>query len=467
LSVKESKITYVSFYTGDRILPKLKIAVVGSGISGLSCAWALSQRHDVTLIEADSRLGGHSHTVTVKTKIGPVAVDTGFIVFNSWTYPNFTALMDYLDQPVTSTQMSFSVTAEHSRYEYSGHHLGTLFGTMRQWLSPRHWRMMWDLLRFYRNAESHVEVVPQGTSLGQYLKDYGYGQAFVERHILPMSGAIWSATPEQIAAYPFHAFIRFFSNHKLFILGNRPDWSTVTGGSGEYVKKLVEDARFDVRLGAPVARVERSLDHVTIQYKTGAVEAFDHIVLATHADTALSVLAQPTAAEIALLSVFKTSANVVYLHRDQALMPRLKRFWSGWNYRMPNAGQAQAPDVTYWMNTLQKINSTDQHFVSLNPSQKPDEALIDGTYHYRHPMFNSATLEAQKKLWSLQGVDRIWYCGAWFGSGFHEDGLQAGLAVAEQLGGVTRPWNVEQESGRIHLQPVPAPLPDSLTQAAE
>jgi uncharacterized protein len=448
-------------------LPKLKIAVVGSGVSGLSCAWALSQRHDVTLIEADDRIGGHAHSVTVETQTGPVTVDTGFIVFNTWTYPNFTAMMDYLDQDITPTQMSFSVTADNSRYEYSGDHIGTLFGTARQWLSPAHWRMMVDLVRFYRKAEAHVPYVQQGTSLGQYLSDYGYGEHFIQRHILPMSGAIWSATPDQIAAYPFHAFIRFFSNHRLFILGNRPDWHTVTGGSREYVTKLVEDSRFKTRVASPVAKLERHREGVELRFVDGSSEMFDQVVLATHADTSYRILANPTALERELLSVFKTSANTVYLHRDKSLMPKHRRFWSGWNYRLQKGGVTTMPEVTYWMNALQKLNSSEQHFVSLNPVVKPDASLIDGTYSYRHPLFNDATLSAQEQLWSLQGVDRVWYCGAWFGAGFHEDGLQSGLAVAEQLGGVRRPWNVEGESSRIHLHGAPQIFPDALAEAAE
>lgn len=448
-------------------MPKLKIAVVGSGVSGLSCAWALSQRHNVTLIEADNRIGGHAHTVNVKTENGPVAVDTGFIVFNTWTYPNFTAMMDYLDQPVTPTQMSFAITADAGRYEYSGNHLGTLFGTPRQWLSPTHWRMMLDLLRFYRKAESHVPLVREGTSLGQYLSDYGYGEHFIQRHILPMSGAIWSATPDQIAAYPFHAFIRFFTNHRLFELGNRPDWHTVTGGSREYVTKLIEDSRFTSRVSTPVTKVERHRDSVQLHFGEASSEMFDQVVLATHADTAYNMLERPTSKEHELLSVFKTSANTVYLHRDKSLMPQNKRFWSGWNYILRNNSASTTPEVTYWMNALQKLQSTEEHFVSLNPVIKPDLKLIDGTYSYRHPLFNDATLAAQTHLWSLQGVDRVWYCGAWFGAGFHEDGLQAGLAVAEQLGGVRRPWNVENESSRIHLHTSPHTFPGALAEAAE
>jgi uncharacterized protein len=462
-----SKTIEVLFGQGVYILPKLKIAVVGSGISGLSCAWALSQRHDVTLIEAEGRLGGHAHTVAVNTQAGPVAVETGFIVFNTWTYPNFTALMDYLDQSITPTQMSFSISADRGRYEYSGNHLGTLLGTALQWLSPKHWRMMFDLMRFYKRAESHIADVPAGTSLGQYLRHYGYGDFFMQRHILPMSGAIWSATPEQIADYPFHAFIRFFSNHRLFILGNRPDWQTVTGGSGNYVRKLIEDSRFSLRTGLAVTAIERHHDCAEVAFADGSSERFDQVVLGTHADTSLALLAEPTTKEVELLSVFKTSANTVYLHRDAALMPKSKRFWSGWNYRMPSEGTAARPEVTYWMNALQKLTSPDQHFVSLNPSTLPNEALVDGEFHYRHPMFNEATLKAQRQLWSLQGENRVWYCGAWFGSGFHEDGLQAGLAVAEQLGGVRRPWNVENESGRIYIDTAVQPLPDVLAEAAE
>ncbi len=448
-------------------MPKLKIAVVGSGISGLSCAWGLSQRHDVTLIEADNRIGGHAHTVNVQTENGALAVDTGFIVFNSWTYPNFTAMMDYLDQAVTPTQMSFAVTADDGRYEYSGNNLGTLLGTARQWLSPAHWRMMLDLLRFYRKAESHVPMVREGTSLGKYLSDFGYGEHFIQRHILPMSGAIWSATPDQIAAYPFHAFIRFFSNHRLFNLGNRPDWHTVTGGSREYVTKLIDDSRFTSRVSTPVEKLERHRDRAQLHFADGSDESFDQVVLATHADTAYQILANPTALEHELLSVFKTSANTVYLHRDKTLMPKHRRFWSGWNYRLQRSTVPTTPEVTYWMNALQKLVSNEDHFVSLNPVVKPDAKLTDGVYSYHHPLFNDATLTAQKQLWSLQGVDRVWYCGAWFGAGFHEDGLQAGLAVAEQLGGVRRPWSVDNESSRIHLHDAPQTFPDALAEAAE
>jgi uncharacterized protein len=459
--VNKSNLSY-----GDNILPKLNIAVVGSGISGLSCAWALSQRHHVTVIEADDRLGGHANTQSVMTSAGPVAVDTGFIVCNTWTYPNFTALMDYLDQPLIPTQMSFSVSADNGKYEYSATNLGTLFGTPKQWLSPGHWKMMADLIRFYKTAETHAPHVAQGTSLGDYLKSYRYGTAFSERHILPMAGAIWSATPQQIANYPFHAFLAFFKNHKLFELGKRPDWHVVAGGSTRYVEKLIEDSRFEVMTRSAVSALTRKTDGVELHLRSGRTKSFDHVVLATHADTALQILQQPTSDETELLSPFKTSANQVYLHRDAALMPKQKRFWSAWNYRLSPQEKASA-EVTYWMNALQKLTSPEQHFVSLNPSVAPAATLVDGFYNYRHPIFNAGTLEAQKQLWNLQGVDRVWFCGAWFGAGFHEDGLQAGLAVAEQLGGVRRPWNVADESARIHVGLAHPKFTPTVTEAAE
>jgi uncharacterized protein len=447
---------------------KIRIAVIGSGISGLSCAWLLSQRHDVTLFESDTRLGGHSHTVDVCHDNHHASVDTGFIVSNTWTYPNFSALMDYLDVAMVNTQMTFSASTHGGRCEYAGNHLGTLLGTWRQWASPNHWRMMADLVRFYRTAEARAPDMPEGFTLGQFLAAEGYGAAFIHSHILPMAGAIWSATPAEIADYPLRAFIRFFANHGLFVLGQRPDWRTVKGGSRQYVSRLVDDSKFSVRLGAAIAGITRSAFHVDVRTVAGDTETFDHVVIATHADQALRLLRDPTPDERTLLSPFKTSANTVYLHRDPSLMPRTRRFWSGWNYRGDGTGTEQKLAVTYWMNALQKLETPNQHFVSLNPVTSPATGLVDGTYIYQHPVFNSKTLALQPDLWRLQGVNRTWFAGAWFGSGFHEDGAQAGLAVAEQLGDMQRPWTVPDPSGRIHVHPMELPLLETvMPQAAE
>jgi predicted NAD/FAD-binding protein len=425
----------------------LKIAVIGSGISGLSCAWALSQRHDVTLIEAENRLGGHSNTVDVpKRGGGSLAVDTGFIVHNPGTYPNFVALLDYLDVGYEETEMSFSVSTGSHGLEYSGHSFGHLLGQTKQWISPTQWRLVYDLVRFYRSAEAAVPDEQQ--TLGEFLTGAGYSNAFIHGHILPIAAAIWSSSPADMANYPFQGFVRFFANHNLFALGKRPKWRTVTGGSRSYVDKLVADARFRSLIGVSVNSVSRANGEVVLAGSHGFCGRFDHVVLATHADQALRLLAPSSARESELLQHFKTSDNTAVLHRDQALMPRGRRFWSSWNYMGMTDG---AVSVTYWMNELQKLHSSENHFVSLNPATEPAADKLDGTFIYRHPIFTSQTLAAQKQLWSLQGHQNTWFCGAWFGAGFHEDGLQAGLAVAEQLGGVRRPWNVAEESGRITI----------------
>lgn len=448
-------------------LPKMNIAVVGSGAAGLTCAWLLSQRHNVTLIEAGPTLGGHAHTVDVRVGNHTASVDTGFIVSNTWTYPNFSALMDYLDVPMVDTQMSFSVSADQGRYEYSGGSLGRLFGTKRQWLNPSHWRMLADLVQFYRKVEGSIKTAPADITLGQFLKREDYGENFIRRHILPMAGAIWSSTPEQVAAYPLKAFVDFFSNHRLFMLGNRPDWRTVQGGSRNYVEKIVMDARFEIELNTPVAKISRHSGAVELLRNNGRTSLFDQVVLATHGNQALALLDRPSAAEQELLSVFKTSANRVLLHRDPALMPKAKRFWSAWNYLSSSTGHETKLAVTYWMNALQKLSSPVNHFVSLNPPTEPDSKLLDGSYLYHHPIFTAETIAAQTQLWSLQGQQRTWFCGAWFGAGFHEDAMQAGLAVAEELGGVRRPWRVEGESSRIHVLPKRDDILPAFAEAAE
>ncbi len=448
-------------------MKRLNIAVIGSGISGLSAAWLLSQKHDVTLLEAEPRLGGHAHTVGVAVGPRKVAVDTGFIVSNTWTYPNFTALMDYLEQDMTDTEMSFSVSMDNGRYEYAGNHLGTLVGTPRQWFDPRHWRLMKDLVDFYRNAEAKIPSLTDDMTLGQYLAAENYGDGFVDRHILPIAGAIWSVSNAEIAAFPVKAFLKFFANHKLFNLGNRPNWRTVTGGSRSYVSKLVEDARFRAMTSTSVLRVERDVAGATVVMTDGSSQRFEHVVIATHGDQALRLLAKPSGLERDILRNFQTSRNDVVLHRDPTLMPKTRRFWSGWNYRGQNKAQGSRVAVTYYMNVLQKLDSPVEHFVTLNADTPINPNLVDGRYVYRHPIFTPAALSAQQELWSLQGRNHTWFAGAWFGTGFHEDGLQAGLAVAEQLGGLTRPWKVAEPSSRIHVGLPPLPDDAPFAHAAE
>ncbi|MDE2385098.1 MAG: FAD-dependent oxidoreductase [Alphaproteobacteria bacterium] len=420
-----------------------KIAVIGSGISGLSSAWLLSKAHDVTLFEADARFGGHAHTET----FAGVPVDVGFIVFNEKTYPNLTALFRHLGVATAETEMGFSVSLENGRFEYSGGSLAQLVGSPRNAMSRSHWAMLSDLARFYRTAKSLSSKLGDDVSLGAFLQQHKFGKAFVERHLIPMAAAIWSSHPGLMLAYPAKAFIEFFDNHQLLNLGSREKWRTVQGGSKAYVRRMLESG-IVLKSGDAVERVTRSPDGVTVQRRSGLADHFDHVVFATHADQTLRLLESPSPEERALLGPFHYSNNQVVVHRDVALMPKRRRHWSSWNY----IGESASSDcgVTYWMNSLQNLQTPEQIFVSLNPPKLPKGELTELSFECTHPIFSSETLKAQRQLWQLQGKQNSWFCGAYFGAGFHEDGLQAGLAVAEQLGGVRRPWNVSAPSGRIH-----------------
>ncbi|MDO1580621.1 NAD(P)/FAD-dependent oxidoreductase [Rhizobium oryzicola] len=430
---------------------KSRIAIVGSGISGLSAAWLASQKAEVVLYEADNRLGGHSNTVTVPTPHGDIAVDTGFIVFNDKNYPNLVALFDHLKVATEASDMSFAASIDDGAFEYSGTGLKGLLGQKSNAARPRFWRMLSDVLRFYREAESLMNRADLiGVTLGDYLDRERYSKAFIDDHLLPMGAAIWSMTTQDMRAYPLHAFIRFFVHHGLILLTGRPRWRTVTGGSREYVSRLIADFRGEVRKACPVARIERHADGVTVIDGLGNRDRFSDVIIATHANDALSLLAEPTRPEREVLGAFRYTDNVAVLHRDENLMPRRKAVWSSWNYiGGKRTGDDQPLCVTYWMNLLQNIDNRDPLFVTLNASREIRPEAIIRTFHYTHPLFDQSAMEAQKQLWDLQGQNNTWFCGAHFGSGFHEDGLQAGLAVAEAATGARRPWTVMNESGRI------------------
>ncbi len=430
-----------------------RIAVVGSGISGLSAAWLLSQRHDVTLYEAEARLGGHTNTRIVHTRQGDVPVDTGFIVFNPPSYPNLCALFDHLGVATADTAMTFGVSIDHGRFEYSGTDLGTLFAQRRNLLSPRHWGMIRDILRFYREAPRHGPAAEQ-QSLGEFLGAGGYGAAFRDDHLLPMAAAIWSGPIDEMMALPAAAFVRFCDNHQLMIPGDRPPWRTVRGGSQSYINALMTEARFQVRGHCAVTRVKRASGGVLVTDDSGEEHVYDEVVIATHADQALRLLADPTERERELLGAFRYSRNHAILHDDPAFMPKRRSVWSAWNYLgVTDEGGARQPvSVSYWMNALQHL-ACDDLFVTLNPTTPIAPAHVKYATTYEHPVFDRAALAAQREHADIQGIDRIWYAGAHLGAGFHEDGLQAGLAVAEVLGGVQRPWTVENASGRVALTP--------------
>ncbi|MGX1741162.1 NAD(P)/FAD-dependent oxidoreductase [Bosea sp. NPDC055353] len=440
--------------TMERVQGKaMRIAVIGAGISGLSAAWLLGQAHDVVLFEAAPRLGGHANTVRIAGAGGETAVDTGFIVYNEATYPNFIALMDHLRVATQPTEMSFAVSLDGGRLEYSGTSVAGLFAQRGNLVRPRFWAMLQDITRFYRNASRDVLAGDAANmSLGDYLATGGYGAAFRDDHLLPMAAAIWSAPCAEILSYPAAAFLRFHHNHGLLQLGDRPVWRTVTGGSSVYVERLRAAFSGEVRTGAPVRQVRREANDVVLA-GDGWAETFDQVVFATHADETLAMLADPSAAEAKALGAFRYSRNRAVLHGDEALMPKRRRAWASWNHIGDRARPDAACAVTYWMNRLQDLPEAQAFFVTLNP---PDTLRQETIFHeeiYEHPLFDAVALDAQQRLWSLQGGRHSWFCGAYFGSGFHEDGLQAGLAVAEALGGVRRPWSVRDESGRIPILP--------------
>ncbi|MFN0192160.1 MAG: NAD(P)/FAD-dependent oxidoreductase [Aestuariivirga sp.] len=437
-----------------------RIAVIGSGISGLSAAWLLSQRHEVTLFEAEDRLGGHSHTIDVPSGDGSLAVDTGFMVYNEATYPNLAALFDYLDVETKPTEMSLSISCGGNTYGAAG--LSSFFDGGRLVFRPRQWRLLADILRFFRNGGRRANDLPPRLTLGEFLDREGYSRDFAERHLLPMAGAIWSSRSSDLRDYPARALLNFFANHGLLQMFNRPTWRTVCGGSWSYVEKLVEDGKFRHFTGHPVKNVRRFADRVTVETATAATGTFDHVVLAAQARQNLSMLSDADEFETGLLSSFHMSENPTIVHRDPSFMPKRRSLWSSWNCYEANG----VSSVTYWMNRLQSLAGKDNIFVTLNPQKAAAPGTLIRSMMYRHPLFSPGSLAAQEKLWNLQGRRRTWFCGAWFGSGFHEDGLQAGLAVAEQLGGAQRPWNVASPSGRIHVGPAPQLLPD-LAEAAE
>ncbi|MGH7089322.1 MAG: NAD(P)/FAD-dependent oxidoreductase [Stellaceae bacterium] len=437
----------------NRSSSPLAIAVVGSGVAGLAASWLLNRRHTVTLFEAAPRLGGHCNTLDVPDADGnSLAVDTGFIVYNPVNYPNLVALFDHLGVATHASDMSFAVSLDGGRLEYSGTDLRGLFAQPSNLLRPRFWAMLRDVVHFYRTSPDWLrrrcdETLP----LGEFLENCGYSRGFVEDHLLPMGAAIWSSTVDDMRDYPAASFIRFFESHGLLRLAGRPQWRTVTGGSRAYVERIARELAGRIRLSCPVLALRRVPDGVLVEEPGGRVTRFDHVVLATHADRSLALLADPSPLEQDLLSQFRYARNRAVLHSDPSLMPRRRRAWASWNYLGRRAERGAALSVTYWMNSLQRLDPRRDFFVTVNPIHPPRSEITHAAMEYEHPGYDAHAVAAQQRLWDLQGVRRTWFCGAYFGAGFHEDGLQSGLAVAEALGGVRRPWSVANESGRIVL----------------
>lgn len=425
-----------------------RIAVVGSGISGLSAAWLLSRAaHEVVLFEADGRLGGHSNTVEVALEGRRHPVDTGFLVFNEATYPNLIAMFDWLNVASVPTEMSFAVSLDEPDLEWAGSSLSTVFGQRRNLVRAGFWRMLGDILRF--NRETTAWLASPGESqdidLREFLRRGSYSEEFAHWYLLPMAGAIWSCPAMQMLDYPLATFVRFCRNHGLLQIFDRPQWRTVQGGARIYVERLAREVAH-VRRGVRVEGVLRNPDHVILRTGEG-IEVFDEVVFATHADQTLRILGEAaTEAEKRVLGAIPYQRNRALLHTDAALLPRNRRLWSAWNYLGGRAAQAQGPDapvaVSYLINRLQPLPFATPVVVTLNPQREPDPARVLGEFDYEHPVFDRRGIAAQQELPALQGLNRSWFAGAWTGYGFHEDGLKSGIAVARALGAVL-PWLVE------------------------
>lgn len=416
--------------------PERRIAVIGSGIGGMAAAWYLSSRHRVTLFEAADRLGGHTATMDVELEGRHYAIDTGFIVFNDWTYPHFRHLMARLGVLTQPTEMSFSVHETARDFEYNGHTLTSMFAQRRNLLRPSFYRLLRDILRFNREATQALEngTLAPAMTLGEWLDAGGYGATFQRHYLLPMGAAIWSASLQDLRDFPLQFFVRFFRHHGLLSVSDRPQWYTLVGGSRSYIPALTEPYSGGIRLSTPVRGIRRLADGVEVRTDAGT-ERFDEVVLACHADQALAMLEDPSPAEREILGALPYQDNEVVLHTDTRLLPRRRRAWASWNYRLDGRGESERISVTYDMNILQCLETPHTFCVTLNDGDAIDPNKVLGRYTYAHPQFTLAGEAAKARHAEISGpAFRTHYCGAYWRNGFHEDGVWSALRVAHGLG---------------------------------
>ena len=410
----------------------MKIAVIGTGIAGNVAAWKLCQQHEVTVYEANNYIGGHTHTHDIRLDGRDYTIDTGFIVFNYWTYPEFTRLLEHLDIPVQPTNMSFSVKHQITGLEYNGNTINSLFAQRRNLLRPSFIRMVREILRFNKQAYASLDSEDAELPLGEYLKKYRYGQEFVDHYIVPMGSAIWSTDPAMMQQFPARLFIRFFHNHGLLSVKDRPLWHVIKNGSRSYLHALTRDFCSDIRLNTAVRQIERHPGHVEILTDEHARERYDAVFIAAHCDEALNMLASPTAAEKQVLGAIPYQDNEAVLHTDSSILPKRKLAWAAWNYHILDKDQ-QRVALTYDMNILQNIDSENTFCVTLNNTGMIDEGKIIKRLQYTHPLYTPASVAAQQRHGEINGTMRTWYCGAYWGNGFHEDGVVSALRAVDHF----------------------------------
>ncbi len=410
----------------------MKIAIIGSGIAGNVAAHHLCRAHDITVFEAADHVGGHTHTHEIEHEGHRVCVDTGFIVCNDRTYPRFLALMDELDVELQPSDMSFSVTCAASGLEYNGTTLNSLFAQRRNVLRPTFWRMIRDILRFNREAPRLLDSPDDACTLGEYLDAQGYSRPFVEHYILPMGAAIWSAGTDTLRSFPARYFVRFFHNHGMLTVDDRPQWLTVRGGSARYVEKLTAPFHDRIRLRTPVESVRRSPAGVWVKPVGAQPERFDRVFFGCHSDQALRLLVDAHATEREVLGAMRYQRNDVVLHTDTSVLPKKRLAWAAWNYHLIDRA-AERVAVTYHMNILQRIASRTPLLVSLNLADRIDPRHVIRRMSYEHPVFTREAVAAQARHAEIDGLDRAYFCGAYWGFGFHEDGVASALAALEHF----------------------------------
>ena len=419
----------------------MKIGVIGSGVSGLVSALTLQEKFEVSLFEKNSKLGGHSNTVTIEQENNKYSVETGFIVLNDKNYPIFTSLLKHLNIGVNNSSMSFSVSVDKGQFEYSSSYIG-LLGQTKNIIDPKYWGMLRDINYFYTNALKDVRDCPDNETLGQFLKRFNYSNKFIDYHLVPMTASIWSCPTKSILNFPIKSLLVFFENHKLLNIYNRPKWSTVNKGSREYVKKIQSLLKGKIYTNAKVNKISKSKEGIRVHYQDG-IKTFDKVILACHADQSSEILIENFSEEANLLKDFKYQKNTSILHSDINFMPKRKSVWSSWNY-ITETGNSGNLSITYWMNELQGINSSKPILLSLNPKILPNPDLIYGQYSYSHPILDNNAINIQKKLSSIQGKNNLWFCGAWTGFGFHEDGVKSAVEIANSHN-IDLPWFQSKE----------------------